>query len=515
MGLILAVHTFRPLDVVAIVIYLAAMAAMGAYFSKRNKSTEEYFLGNRAFPGWAVGLSMLGTSISSITFLALPAAAFILDWRMLVPNLTLPIIAIIAIQVFIPLFRHGKATSAFEYLERRYGPLARLYAAISFIFLQIIRLGTILYLVAIPISILTGVHIIWVIIIGGVFIAFYTVAGGMEAVIWTDVIQTIILLAGGLISIAYVLYDIPGGLMKIIHVASANHKFYLGDMDFDLSRRTFWIMLILGIYGWLNEYSSNQNVVQRYLAASSEREAKKATLLCALTSVPTWTLFFFIGTCLFAYYKIFPDPAVAGLEADQVFPHFILTRIPAGVAGFIIAAVLAAAMSSLDSSINAVATISVVDLFKRYARKARSDQYYLVLARILSTIAAAFMIGGAIVFYFLPKESMVDLGIIITALFGGCVCGFFLLGFFTTRVDYASVMIALVITILINGYLVLNTFHWLPDALSIKICPYWVNILVNTVFMALAYIISLMRRSRPDSLGKLTIWTMKEDITTK
>ncbi len=505
---ILGLGSFRFLDILSIFLYLFSMGWMGYYFSKRNNSTEEYFLGNRSFPGWAVGLSMLGTSISSITFLALPAAAFILDWRMLVPNLTLPLIAIIAVTVFIPLFRRGRATSAFEYLEARYGPLARLYAAISFVFLQVIRLGTILYLVSIPISILTGVNILWVIIIGGVFIAFYTVAGGIEAVIWTDVIQTIILLAGGLLSIGYVLYDVPGGLSKIIHVALVNNKFYLGDMHFDFSRRTFWVMLILGIYGWLNEYSSNQNVVQRYLAAASDREAKKATLLCAFMSVPTWTLFFFIGTCLFVYYKIFPDPVIAHLEADQVFPHFILTRIPAGIAGFIIAAVLAAAMSSLDSSINAVATISVVDFFKRYSRQEHSDVYYLKLARILSTIAACFMISGAVILNYVPKESMVDLGIIITALFGGCVCGFFLLGFFTRRVDYVSVMIALVITILINVYFVLNTFGLLPESLSIKINTYWVNILVNTIFMVLAYIISLIRRSQPGSLEQLTIWTM-------
>jgi SSS family solute:Na+ symporter len=176
-----------PLDAIIFCIYFGVVIWLGIHFAKQ-KSTEEYFLGNRMFRGWVVGLSLLGYSISSLTFLANPGSAFQGDWKLLVPSFGLPFALIIASIVFIPMFRRGKIkiTSAYEYLEERYGPWVRLYGAFTFLIMQVVRLGIVLYLVAIPVSFLTGVHIVWVIIIGGVLTSFYVVAGGIEAVIWTD-----------------------------------------------------------------------------------------------------------------------------------------------------------------------------------------------------------------------------------------------------------------------------------------------------------------------------------------
>ena len=184
----------RILDLLAVVLFLAGMAGMGVWFARKNTSTEAYFLGNRSFPGWAIGISMLGTSISSVTFLAIPAAAYVLDYRQAVTNLALPFVAVIALIFFIPLFRQGNMTSAFEYLEKRYGVLIRSYAALSFLVLQVVRLAMILYLVSIPIEGMLGIPILWIIIVGGVVVSLYTVFGGIEAVVWTDVVQTFILL---------------------------------------------------------------------------------------------------------------------------------------------------------------------------------------------------------------------------------------------------------------------------------------------------------------------------------
>lgn len=501
---------FRTIDLAVIVVYLLAMGAMGLYFARKNNTTEQYFLGGRSFPGWAIGLSMVGTSISSMTFLAFPAAAFSLDWRLVVPNLMLPFVAVVAILVFIPLFRRGRSTSAFEYLEERFGPLVRIYGALSFMLLQLVRLGTILYLVAIPVSALLGVSIYWVIILGGVFILFYTVLGGIEAVIWTDVIQTVVLLGGGIVCLIDIVWVLPGGLSHVFEVGAAHDKFAVGDLRFDLGSRTVITMIMIGIFSWINEYSSNQNVVQRYLSASSTREARKATALCAVMSVPTWALFFFIGTALFAYYQTVPDPAIAGLEADQVFPHFIVTQIPVGVAGLIIASVLAAAMSSLDSSINAVSTVSVVDILRRVVAPGRSDAFYLRAARLIAVAAGLLMIAGGIVFHLLPKESMVDLAMVISAVFGGCLCGMFLLGFFTTRVDYFSVLVATVVAVAVNIYFVLNILEWLPEAARLDVHAYWVGLLVNLVFMAVAYAVSWLRPCPRQNLQRLTVWTMPQ-----
>ncbi|MDA1015102.1 MAG: sodium:solute symporter, partial [Planctomycetota bacterium] len=496
----------RTLDLIVIGVYLATMAAVGVYFSRRNQSTEEYFLGSRSFPGWALGLSMLGTSISSVTFLAFPAAAFVLDWRQLVSNLMLPLVAVVAIIVFIPFFRQGQLTTAFEYLEQRFGPAARLYGALSFILLQLIRLANVLFLLAIPVSMLTGLDMHYVIIGVGVFIAFYTVVGGFDAVIWTDVVQSIVLWFGGLLCFGYIAWNLPDGVGQIFAVGAEHKKFNLGEMTFSVGERTFWTVALVGVFNWLAMYSSDQNVVQRYVAAKSLGDARRAATLYSVIAVPTWAFFFFVGTCVFVWYREFPDPEVALLKADQVFPYFILTTIPAGLAGLTIAGVLAAAMSSLDSSINAIATVCTIDLLKPYLARGREDRFYLRVARWIATVAAVLMIGGAVLLTTIEKESMNDLTWIVASVFGGCLVGLFMVGFFTRRVDSFSAMTALGVSILLNVYLGLCVAGWLPESITAPVHSYWVGVIVNLAFVAIAYAVSLFRGPAEELKG-LTFWS--------
>ncbi len=502
-----ATPAIRPLDIAAVVVYLAVMVGAGLYFARKNTSTEAYFVGNRSFPGWVLGLSMLGTIISSGTFLALPAAAYVLDWRQLSVNLVLPFVAVLAVVLFIPFFRRGKLTTAFEYLGRRYGTVPRIYGTVSFILLQLIRMAQILFLVSLPIQFLTGAPITLVIVVSGVFIAFYTIAGGIEAVVWTDVIQALILMVGGMFCFIAVALDLPGGLGEIIATGAANDKFSLGSFDWNLNERTFWTVLILGVINWLAIYSGDQNMVQRYAAAKSTREARKATLLYSAIALPLWIMFFFVGTSLYVYYQAFPDPATTDMAADQVLPYFILTKIPAGVAGIVIAAVMAAAMSSLDSGINAISTVSVVDLMKPYLAKGRSDGYYLMAARLIATVTTTLVVLGAIIFSNLEKESMNDLSLIVTSVFGGCLMGLFLLGFFTTRVDGRAAIGAMVLAISFNIYLGMGLAGLLPEAITFPAHSYWTGALVNGVFLVAAYAIGCLRGNRSDLTG-LTVWTM-------
>ena len=497
----------RPLDVFAICVYLIGMVVLGFFFSRRNDSTERYFVGNRAFPGWVIGLSMLGTIVSSATFLALPATAYVLDWRQLNVNLVLPFVALLAIVVFIPFFRRGKLTSAFEYLGNRYGTLPRLYGTFSFIVLQLIRMAQILFLVSLPLQFLTGVSIEIVALGAGVLIAIYTIAGGIEAVIWTDVIQAVILVFGGIICFALIAFDLPGGLGQIVEIGKANNKFSLGSFDWNLHERTFWTVIILGIINWLMIYSGDQNMVQRYASARSTREARKATALYSAIALPMWIMFFFVGTSLFVYYSAFPDPTVAGLESDQVLPYFILTKVPAGIAGIVIAAVLAAAMSSLDSGINAISTVTVVDILKPHLAKDKDDRFYLRSARIIAAVVAILVVSGAICFSRIDKESMNDISLMVTSLFGGCLMGLFILGFFTRIVDGTSATFAMICAILLNLYIGLGFLNVIPESLKIDIHSYWVAAFVNGSFAVLAYGISLLRRAPPGNLDGLTIWT--------
>ncbi len=499
----------RTLDGLTILLYLTGMIAIALYFARRNTNTEEYFVGNRGFAGWVIGLSMLGTIVSSATFLALPAAAYALDWRQLAVNFAMPVVAVLAVLFFIPLFRRGRMTSAFEYLGRRYGVVPRLYGTVSFIVMQLIRTAQVLFLVALPIQFLTGVSLQTAIVGAGAFVACYTVVGGIDTVIWTDVVQTIVLVLGGLVCAAYVVVALPQGLGQIVEVGAAANKFSLGSFDWDLTRRTFWTVLLLGIVNWLAIYGGDQNIVQRYVSSRSTREARKATILYSALALPMWAFFFFVGTSVFVYYRVFPSDTVSALAADQVLPYFILTQIPAGMAGLIVAAIVAAAMSTLDSSINAIATVTVVDLVKPFLAKNRSDRYYLWTARLVATCAALLMVLGALTFAHIPKESMNDISLIATSVFGGCLMGLFMMGFFTRRVDGRAVNSALVVAVVFHTYLGLGALELLPPTWRFPAHQYWVGALVNGLFMFVAYGIALLRRRPPSDLHGLTVWTMK------
>ena len=494
------------LSVVAL--FLLGMAGIGVYFLKRNNSSEEYFLGGRKIPGWALGLSMVGTSISSITFLALPAAAFVLDYRQLTPNLFMPVAALIACWIFIPFFRRGLKTTAYEYLESRYGTGIRIYAALYSLLGQLLRLAIILYLVVLPLSEMLDISESTAILAFGVITCFYTVFGGIEAVVWTDVVQTVILLGGGLLCVAAVAFQLPGGLPQILEIGMEYDKFSLGPLDFSFSERTFWVMSLIGFIGFISEFSSNQNVVQRYIAAPTLREARKATLICIVMSLPTWIFFFFIGSCLFAYYKVFPSAEVAAMKPDDVLPHFILTEIWPGVGGVIIAACLAAAMSSLSSSINAVSTIWTID-FLRLMRRKGNDRFELVNAKLASGAAGIIMIAGAWGISLIPRESVYDLSAILGALL--CSAGLtpFMLGFFTTRIGNRAILSGMYAALVFSVYNILNYFKLLPEPLQWNIHIYMAGPVCNGVMLAVALAYSLFRPEPvTEQLRGLTVWTL-------
>ncbi|MCK5665356.1 MAG: hypothetical protein KAI17_17835, partial [Thiotrichaceae bacterium] len=223
--------SLSTLDLIALIFYLLIVLGIGLYFSKKNINTEEYFVGGRSFSGWVIGLSLVGTSISSITFLAYPADAYKTAWLRYLPNLMLPFAIFIAAYVFLPFFRRGNTITAYEYLENRFGPSIRVYAALTFIIGQLVRISLILYLLSLLIHELTGLSAITSIVLGGIFVAFYTIIGGIDAVIWTDVLQTIVLMIGGLICLFIIINALPGGLNQIISVASEHGKLAFAELN--------------------------------------------------------------------------------------------------------------------------------------------------------------------------------------------------------------------------------------------------------------------------------------------
>jgi len=442
--------------------YFFIVIVIGFYFSKKNTSTEEYFVGGRSFSGWVIGLSLVGTSISSISFLAYPADAYKTAWLRYLPNLMLPIAVIIAAYVFLPFFRQGNGITAYEYLEHRFGPSIRAYAALAFLVGQIVRVSLILYLLAILLSQLMDIEMVNAVIIAGIFVGAYTVIGGIDAVIWTDVLQTIVLVFGGLLCLAVIVNQLPGGLGQILDVANEhgklafseyrNGKLFPVSWDITWQSKTGSMMLLFGLSVWLTEFSGNQNTVQRFCASKSNAEARKAMFVCALSSLPIWAFYMFLGTALFVFFQVFPDTQAAQMlsgeqKAEQILPYFIENYLPVGMVGLVIAAALSAAMSSLDSSINAISTVLVIDIYKRFWKKNQNDKHYLNIAKLIALGTSVLMILGAIMLIHADTKTLQHTATILVSILSGGILGIYLLGFFTTKGDARAIWVGIFFTV--------------------------------------------------------------------
>lgn len=510
------------LDTFILVFYFVSLFAMGVYFSRRNTDTEEYFLGRRSFKGWVIGLSLIGTSISSITFLAYPGDAYKTAWLRFLPNLMLPVAVLIAIYFFLPFFRRGSTTTAYEYLEYRFGPSVRVYGAAAFIFAQVVRVSLILYLISLVLQEITGYDASLCIVIAGVLVASYTIIGGIEAVIWTDVIQTIVLFLGGVFCLMVIVDLLPGGLGEIITTATEAGKLGFSELvsgnlepvswKLTLDSKTGTMMLLIGLTSWLTEYSGNQNTVQRFCASESDREARKAMLICACLSLPIWAFFMFLGTALYVFFQVFPTPEAAEIldgtrKAEEILPYFIISYLPSGLVGLVIAAALAAAMSSLDSSINAISTVTINDIYRRHLKPDQPDQHYLRIAKIVAAASGGLMIVGAIYLTYAETKTLQDTATILTSLLGGGLLAIYGTGFFLTRGDARHVWFGILGTMTFTGWTLLSSKHLVPEQISVPFDLYYTGLIGNLVMFILIYLAASFVSAKARNLEGLTIWT--------
>ena len=493
----------ETLDIWVLGIYFGLILFLGLYFSRKNTNTEEYFVGGRSFPGWAIGLSLVGTSISSITFLAYPGDAYKTAWLRFLPNLMLPLAILFAAYFFLPVFRRKKTTSAYEFLEDRFGPSVRVYGAVAFIVAQLVRLSTILYLLSLLVHELTGLDPITCIVISGVFVSVYTVVGGIDAVIWTDVIQTVVLVLGGMMCLYVIIDLLPNGFADVFNIAEEHGKFAFAELregslhpvswDVSLLNKTGTMMLILGVTSWLTEYSSNQNTVQRYCAAKSEAEARKGMLICGICSLPIWAFYMFLGTALYAFYHVFPSPEATMMldgtkKAEQILPFFVLSELPAGIVGLVLAAALAAAMSSLDSSINAISTVSIVDIYRRHINPKQEDKHYLHVAWGVAALVSCFMIAGAIYINQADTKTLQDTATVLASLLGGGLLGLYLIGFFSKKGDARSAWMGITVTMVFTLWTILDKKGLLNEGLSLPFDAYYATLIANFLMFIVVYV---------------------------
>jgi len=380
-------------------IYFAAMLFIGIWCGRDVGGAKSYFTAEGKVNHWLVGISLLGTYLSSLTMMALPAVSFgaaDFIWTIQLPFLL--VTAVLITGFVLPRYRKEGCVSVYEFLERRIHVSSRLVAAIAFIVLSVGRMGLVLYLPALAFSVVTGAHLVGTIVVMGVVVVIYTVLGGIKGVIWTDAIQVVIFVVGAIATLFYIFA--PN--VDFWAVASASHKFRTLDLRFDPTQVvTVWLVLQT-LFETVRIYATQQEMTQRYLTAESTAKANASVWMSILGYIPLGYLFYFIGVALFVYYQANPEPAVTILKdakrLDSLYAYFVVTRMPAGLAGLVIAAFFAAAMSTISSSMNSCSAVCVEDFLKRFGSQDRGDRYYLVLAKSMSLVWGVLTIVMAILF---------------------------------------------------------------------------------------------------------------------
>jgi SSS family solute:Na+ symporter len=442
------------LDYAIIVILLVTTLSFGFIFARRQKTSQNYFLAKGKIPAWALGMSLLATLISSVTFLAYPGTGYSSNWILLVQGLMVPIVLAGVIWVIVPLYRKVIRLSTYEYFERRFGAFARYYSSLAFVLRQFSGMGTVFFLLAVALNSMTGGNTLVIIWVVGLIIITVNLLGGIEAVIWLDVFQGFMLFASGIICIGVLLFSVKGGLPEVWKVASANGRTGFGPYDASFTKLTFWVMAINGAFYAIQKYGTDQTVVQRYLTARTDKAAVKASMMGILLTVPVWVLFMLIGTALYVFYTQQPLPE--GIRPDGVFPYFIMTRLPMGIAGLIIAAMISAAICSLSADLNSLAAVGVEDYYKKF-RPGKPDGTYLKAGRALVVVSGLIAILIAMLYVNAGDEGV--LGIIFTlyAIFSGGIVGIFLLGLLSSRANNQGITIAIIVCIVFTAYAFLTS----------------------------------------------------------
>lgn len=445
------------IDYAIVLLSILAAIGTGVFFAHKQKDTSQYFAGGGKIPAWAVGISIFATLISSVTFLAYPGAAYAGNWILLVQGLMVPIILLALVWVIVPLFRKVIRLSTYEYFERRFGLFARLYSSLAFTLGHFSKAGTVFFLVSMALATFLDINIYSIVLVLGITIIVLTLFGGMEAIVWMDVAQGFLLIGGGVICILILMFGIEGGPTETFRIASEYNKIDFGPYDWSLSELCFLVMVLNGIFYALQKYGTDQTIVQRYLAAKNDKEAKKAAYIGVLMSVPIWALFMFIGTALFAYYHAAGAPLLPeGLKADEVFPYFIAHELPVGIRGLIIAALAAAAISSLDSDLNCLSAISVQDYYMCF-RKNASDQEQLRFGKWMVVAAGLGAIGVACLYITWGGEGVLGALFSLYAIFSAGIVGIFMLGLFSRRANKQGLYIGIAAAVAFTAYAVLTS----------------------------------------------------------
>ena len=489
-------YDLDTIDLAILVAYALILLVMGFYFFRKSKSSEQFMVAGKSIPAWAAGIAVMSTYTSSISYIAVPGKAFDDNWHPLIFALTAIPVTWFVTRYVIPHYRKNKIISVYSYLEEKIGNWGRLYASFSFLLFMVGRVAVILYLSSLLLTSFITADIGTVILLVGIVTIIYTLIGGMEAVIWTDVMQSIIMI-GGILFVGYVLtVDVFAQPENLIQKAIDQRKFSLGDPYFSLSDRTIWVMIIYGVTENVRNLMADQNYTQKYSSVATEKEAKKSVWIAMLIYLPLTAIFLYIGTALFAFYggegRLLSDAITKG---DQVFPYFIATELPVGIKGLMVAAIMAASMSTVDSALNSSATVMFIDFYKKYFRPSASERKSLMFLRFSTVIWGTLGIGFALLM--IQAKSALDVWWQISGIFGGGILGLFLLAIYNVKITRLQGIISVVFSILV---IVWGTFlRDLPENYSWLQCtidPIIVGAVSTIALISLALLFAQLNRRK-------------------
>ncbi|WP_415909605.1 sodium:solute symporter [Oleiharenicola sp. Vm1] len=488
----------RPLDWVALFAYLGGIAAIGywCYVREKKQSTASFFVGGRSIPFWAAGISLYASNSSSIGYIATTAKAYATNWQYFLGNIVNVFALVFVALCIVPLLRRLELMSVFTYLDQRFHRSVRMAASGMCILMHLGgRMSVILFLPSLAISTVTGLDVIWSILMMGVITIAYTALGGMKAVIWTDVAQVIVKFGGLFFALGFIVWSLKGGSREFVAVAAADDKMRLVDWSFDLTKATIWCFVFLQLMETVLTFPKDQVLMQRVFATKSVKEAGRSVWIFAALVLPGSLILYLIGTGLYVYYHSFPERMNPLLPNDATLPLFIAAELPAGVTGLVLAGLFSAAMGTLSSILNSVSTLVSVDFYERLA--ARPDPKTSIrIAEWVTVLAGLVGIGLAILLSRFNISSFLDVALELAGLFGGAFGGAYTLGMFTRRANWQGVLIGM-------GFSFVATFAvWLG-----KLVHPFLYLAISILFsIVVGYVASLFfPPPPPEALKGLTI----------
>jgi solute:Na+ symporter, SSS family len=509
-------------DVIVIVAYFVLIGAIGFWFSRGAKTTESYFVASRNIPMWAVAFTIMATIISTGTFVGHPGTAYQKGLILLVPHLLVPCVLLAVAKVVVPFYRRVVRMSAYEYIGLRFGLGGRFYTSFGFLADRIFDLGVTLVTTAIAINVLTGWDLKPVILGVGAFTILYTLAGGMSAVVWTDVVQGVILMLGGLFVMGRLLFAPEAGApFAVVGEAWRTGKFSLGSWDLSLATltdpqmTTVWLFSLAYAVQWTRRYATDQHIVQRYLVAKTDEAASRAAFWSAMLCVPVFVLFMVAGACLAGFFALanVPPPPVA----DGAMPYFLAHHMPTGLLGLVVAAILAAAMSTVSADLSSVGTVLTTDYFQHFFPRV-SDRGRLLCGRVMIAIGGVATVLAA--WMLLPDEGaapLMERVILIASILSGGTLGLFCLGFFTRTATREGCYIGMACCTLFTAWAILTEprTRVLDTGLNFGLNPILIGVLSHVVLFTTGWLASkIWKGHRPDNLDSLTYWGTSKVLRT-